>query len=319
MKKEPVIAISIGDINGVGIKIALRAHEEIKRYCKPLYFINFDMLQKAAKLLDIEIPKDFEVEYIEGSFNIEPGIVSKKSGKFSFDSFKKALYFTKNGITNAVVTLPIHKKAWEKAGIKYKGHTDALKDFFKKDAIMMLGCEKLFVALYTEHIPLKDVPKEIKTKKLKNFLLNFYSSLLTPHSSLQIPVLGLNPHAGDSGVLGNEEKNIVKAIKKANKILGKEIFFGPVVPDIAFTPNFRNNFNYFVAMYHDQGLAPLKALYFEESINVSLNLPIIRTSVDHGTAFDIAYKKNRKINLKSYINAVKYAVNISNWEFGNRN
>ena len=308
---KPTIAVSIGDINGIGIEIALKAHDEIKKYCNPLYFINYDMLQKAAILLDIEIPKDFEVEYIEGSFNIKPGKISKKSAKFSFDSFKKAVEFTKNGITNAVVTLPIHKNAWKKANIKYKGHTDFLREFFKKEAIMMLGCEKLFVALYTEHIPLKDVPKKIKTKNLENFLIEFYHSFLIDQNFSQIPVLGLNPHAGDNGVLGNEEKIIKKAIKKANKKIDNDIYFGPTVPDISFIPKMREKYNIYVVMYHDQGLAPLKALYFEESINVTLNIPIIRTSVDHGTAFDIAYKKNRNINLKSYINAVKFASNLA--------
>lgn len=312
MQNKPTIAISVGDINGIGIEIALKAHDEIKKYCTPLYFINHKMLKKAADLLDIKIPDDFEIEYIEGDFEIKPGKVTKKSGKFSFDSFKKAALFTKNGITDALVTLPINKKAWEKAGINYKGHTDALRDFFKKDAIMMLGCEKMFVALFTEHIPLKDVPKNIKTKKLKNFLINFYNSLPSTinHELSAIPVLGLNPHAGDNGVLGNEEKQIKRAIKEANKNIKREIFFGPTIPDVTFIPKMREKYNLFLAMYHDQGLIPLKALYFEESINVSLNLPIVRTSVDHGTAFDIAYKKNRKLNLKSYINAVKYAVNL---------
>lgn len=110
--------------------------------------------------------------------------------------------------------------------------------------------------------------------------------------------------------LGKKRKKIQKAIKKANKILGEDIFSSPLVPDTAFSPNNRKNYKYFIAMYHDQGLAPLKALYFDESINVSLNLPIIRTSVDHGTAFDIAYK-NKNPNTKSYINAIKEAIVLS--------
>ncbi len=169
---------------------------------------------------------------------------------------------------------------------------------------MMLGCKKLFVALFTEHVPLKKVAKAINEKDLTKFLLDFYKSV----NSNQIGVLALNPHASDNGVLGNEEVEIFKAIKNANKKLQKDIFKGPLVPDTAFSPASRKNLKYFVAMYHDQGLAPLKALYFDQSINVSLNLPIIRTSVDHGTAFDIAYKQNRELNCKSYINAVKEAI-----------
>eukprot|EP01029_Cantina_marsupialis_P024534 TRINITY_DN632986_c1_g1_i3.p1 TRINITY_DN632986_c1_g1~~TRINITY_DN632986_c1_g1_i3.p1 ORF type:complete len:225 (-),score=24.27 TRINITY_DN632986_c1_g1_i3:160-834(-) len=205
---------------------------------------------------------------------------------------------------DAISTLPINKESWNKAKIKYKGHTEVLRDFFGQNAIMMLGCKKLFVSLYTEHIPLKKVAKSIDEHSLTKFLLDFQKSV----NSDKIGVLALNPHASDNGVLGDEEVHIFKAIKNANKTLEKDIFKGPMVPDTAFSPMSRKNFKYFVAMYHDQGLAPLKALYFDQSINVSLNLPIIRTSVDHGTAFDIAYKKNRKLNCKSFVNSIKEAI-----------
>ncbi len=302
MKK---IAISIGDLNGIGIEIALRAHKKIKKICNPIYIIDEKMLQQAAKKLNIKVSKDFTIIAPNAkAFRIKPGKVSKKSGAYSFASFKKAVTLAKAKKVDAIVTLPINKEAWQKANIPYKGHTDALRDFFKKDAIMMLGCSKMYVALYTEHIPLKEVSKQIKKKKLTNFLLDLNKSLKI---NKQIAVLGLNPHAGDGGVLGNEEKKIAKAIAKANKKLKFKRFIGPIVPDIAFTPAMRKKFTYFVALYHDQGLAPLKALYFKEAINVSLNLPILRTSVDHGTGFDIAYKKNKKLSLLSYINAVKFA------------
>ncbi len=303
---KPVIAISIGDLNGIGAEIALKSHDIIKKFCTPLYFCNRPMLEQAAKLLGMELPKDLEVEYVEGEFTIKPGKISKKSAKLSFASFRKAVEMTASGITNAVVTLPINKEAWHKAGIHYSGHTDYLRKRFKKEAIMMLGCDKLFVALYTEHIPLKEVPKQIKKKKLSRFLIDFYKSI---NPALPIPVLGLNPHAGDGGVLGDEEEKIAAAIENANKQIGKDIFFGPIMPDTAFTPEFRKKVSHIVALYHDQGLAPLKALYFDESINISLNLPILRTSVDHGTAFDIAYKGLAKTI--SYINAVQYAVHIT--------
>lgn len=209
-------------------------------------------------------------------------------------------------------TLPIHKKAWEKAGVKYKGHTDALRDFFNAEAIMMLGCPQMYVALFTEHIPLKEVAENIKEKNLTRFLVDFYHTAKPQNT---VAVLGLNPHAGDDGVLGDEEKIIQKAIENATSILQKEhpslltahcsLFTAPMVPDVAFTPHTRNKYTHYIAMYHDQGLAPLKALYFDEGINVSLNLPILRTSVDHGTAFDIAYQ-NKPLNALSYLNAMKY-------------
>jgi len=293
------VAISIGDLNGVGIEIALKSHNKIKKIIKPIYCINQTMLKKAAKLLNYKIPDDFEIFDVEGEFEIKPGKVDKEAGKFSFNSFLTAINLAKEKKVDAITTLPINKESWNKAGIKYKGHTEVLRDIFKKEAIMMLGCEKLYVALFTEHIPLKDVPKEVKKEKLTQFFINFYRSTYFE----KVGVLGLNPHAGDGGVIGDEEINeIIPAIKKANKIISQDIFYGPLVPDTAFTKN-----GIYIAMYHDQGLAPLKALYFDESINVSLNLPILRTSVDHGTAFDIAYKGIAKT--KSYENAIRFILN----------
>ena len=291
------VAISIGDLNGVGIEIALKSHNKIKKWIEPIYCINKTMLKKAAKLLNYSIPEDFEIVEVEGKFEINPGIIDAKSGEYSYKSFLKAIELAKEKKVDAITTLPINKESWNKAGIKYKGHTEVLRDVFKKEAIMMLGCEKLYVALFTEHIPLKEVPKKVKKEKLIQFFIDFYKST---HFE-KVGVLGLNPHAGDGGVLGDEElKETMPAIIEVNEILNKNIFYGPLVPDIAFT----SKKGIFIAMYHDQGLAPLKALYFDESINVSLNLPILRTSVDHGTAFDIAYKGIAKT--LSYENAIKY-------------
>ena len=305
--KKNKIAISVGDMNGIGIELALKTHTTIKELCTPIYCINKKLLKKAALKLKIKVPKDFKIHDTQGDFKIKRGQVSKKSGQFSYDSFMDAITLTKNKQTQALVTLPINKEAWSKAGITYKGHTEVLRDHFKQNAIMMLGCSKMFVALYTEHIALKEVPKKIKSKQLTQFLIDFYECS-KPEG--KVAVLGLNPHASDNGVLGDEEKEIIKAIKKANKTY--DCFEGPCVPDTIFSIAHRDRYKYFVAMYHDQGLAPLKALHFDESINVSLNLPIIRTSVDHGTAFDIAYKKRSKQTLSniSYINAVKEAIRL---------
>ena len=305
MKK---IAISIGDLNGIGIQLALENHNTIKKIVEPLYCIDKVMLQQASELLNIAIPNDFKiVKKIAKPFTIEPSKVTKASGVYSFASFLKAVELVKTMDVDGIMTLPIHKKAWELTGVTFKGHTDALREFFFAPAIMMLGCPKMYVALYTEHIPLAQVADEIKdVEKLSNFLIDFYDSIEEHLKENEtIGLLGLNPHAGDDGVLGDEEKYIMEAREIANKSIKREVFTLPLVPDVAFTPNSRKNYRYFVAMYHDQGLAPLKALYFDEGINISLNLPIIRTSVDHGTAFDIAYK-NVELNNLSYLNAINY-------------
>ncbi|QOP41090.1 4-hydroxythreonine-4-phosphate dehydrogenase [Sulfurimonas marina] len=303
---KPKIAISVGDLNGVGIEIALKSHETISKICTPIYCINNTMLAQAAKLLDVTLPQDLELFEVEGEFTIEPGVVSKESGLYSYDSFMTAIKLCETKEADAVVTMPIHKEAWKLADLHFVGHTDLLRKYFNKEAIMMLGCPEMFVALFTEHMPLREVPSHIKADKITTFLLDLHKSI----GDKEVAVLGLNPHAGDNGVLGDEEREIELAIADVNKQIGKELFHGCIVPDIAFTPSFRKNFNYYVAMYHDQGLAPLKALYFDESVNISLNLPIIRTSVDHGTAFDIAYKNQAKT--LSYLNGIKSALSFIN-------
>ncbi|TXE89439.1 4-hydroxythreonine-4-phosphate dehydrogenase [Campylobacter volucris] len=359
MKK---VAISIGDLNGISMQLLLQAHKELIKICEPFYFIHYEIFLKASKLLNITLQDEFNlVEFsskeqenfifkekkgnfkiytytalldqeVDIDFTINAGMLDAKVGAYSFLSFQAASKCARNYL-DALITLPINKKAWQMSQINYKGHTEALRVFFDKDAIMMLGCEELFVALYTEHIALREVYKHINALELAKFLIQFYQcTLFKP-----IGVLSFNPHASDDGVIGGEEEiQIKKAIKIANVFLKddglnlnvlnndillsekekalsfkEDIFINePLVADSAFIPSSLKKCKYLVSMYHDVALAPLKALYFEKSINVSLNLPIIRTSVDHGTAYDIAYK-NKKINLQSYIQAVKSALEFS--------
>ena len=312
MKKK--VAISIGDLNGIGIQLALECHREISKIVQPLYCIDQTMLEQVSEKLHLPIPDHFQtIEKIAPSFDILPGSISKESGTYAYASFVKAVTLAKENKVDAICTLPIHKKAWGLGGIVYKGHTDALRDFFDAEAIMMLGSPQMYVALFTEHIPLKSVAASIKEKELTRFLIDFYN---TAKPTATVAVLGLNPHAGDGGVLGEEERIIQRAIDNANLTINPKycrgedtpIYSDPLVPDVAFTPNIRKQYTHYIAMYHDQGLAPLKALYFDEGINVSLNLPILRTSVDHGTAFDIAYKR-KELNGLSYLNAIKYIEN----------
>ncbi|CAM2816002.1 4-hydroxythreonine-4-phosphate dehydrogenase [Helicobacter burdigaliensis] len=302
------IAVSVGDINGVGLEILLKSHKKIKQFCTPIYCVDRELLEEASDKLKRKLPKNLEL-YSPKNLNknleipkISSGTICKESGAYSYESFKSAVFLTQNKETKALVTLPIHKKAWQLAGISYAGHTEALRDMFKKDTIMVLGSPKMYVALFSDHVRLKDVPQAINYENLLEFFLNLAAFIKKPPCG----VLGLNPHAGDFGVLGDEEVIINKALQEANKILGKAIYKGALVPDVAFIGK---HLKYYVAMYHDQGLIPLKTLYFDKSINISLNLPIIRTSVDHGSAFDIAYQNKAKI--KSYLCAIKVACKLS--------
>lgn len=327
MKK---VAISIGDINGVGLEIALTAHKAISKIIKPIYFVDLGVVECASKILKCEIPKDFEIyeiapfcsaelrKSIANNTLIRPANATKESGEYSFVSFKRAVECVERGEMNALLTLPINKFAWKMAGIDYVGHTEFLRAYFarqsanlgatkgtdsSKNAIMMLGCAEMFVALFTDHIPLRTVPTRIEFNALREFLLNFHA-----HFSFESAlVLGLNPHAGDGGILGSEDKIIQDALDSVNRTLGAEVYKGVVAPDSAFRAQNRAKFKVFVAMYHDQGLSVLKALYADKSINVTLGIPILRVSVEHGTGFDIAYKGVARV--ESYKEAVKFIAN----------
>ena len=305
---KPSIAISIGDINGVGLEILLREHSFVRELCQPIYCVHSEILSQASKLLGIQVPIQKHCINPPKNWNsplpdIRIACIDEGSGRYSFESFMHACDLVDSNQAQALVTLPIHKESWHKAGVKFIGHTHALRERYKAEAIMMLGCEEMFVALFTEHIALRAVSERIKEKSLCDFLLSFARC-----ARLDEPcaVLSLNPHCGDGGLMGNEEEDINNAIIKANTALQKRIFFGPCASDSLFAPHNRARFRYFVSMYHDVGLSVLKALYFEQSINVSLNLPIIRTSVDHGVAFDIAYKGIA--STQSYKNTLLYAL-----------
>lgn len=306
MKK---IAISCGDLNGVGLEILLKSHFLISQHIQPLYCVHFELLSQASKLLSLPMPPNlFPHHCIPPSLSmpkLQKGQITKESGKYSFESFVLGCELCECKKADALCTLPIHKKAWNLAKIPYLGHTQALSDRYNQEAIMMLGWEKMFVALYTDHLPLSAVSKEIKESKLYNFFLQLDQSF----KQEKYCVMGVNPHCGDGGIIGREDEEIKKAILKINAFLGKEVFLGPIPSDAAFIPARREEFNLWISMYHDVGLAPLKALYFHESINISLGLPILRTSVDHGVAFDIAFEG--KAEIQSYLNAIEFAKNFA--------
>ncbi|EJC03047.1 4-hydroxythreonine-4-phosphate dehydrogenase [Helicobacter pylori Hp P-3] len=300
------IAISCGDIQGVGLELILKSHKEVSAICEPLYLVHSELLERANQLLH----NAYEIKSLNAIAIHSPlpllnsstiGKVSAQSGAYSFESFKKACELADSKEVDGICTLPINKLAWQQAQIPFVGHTDFLKQRYKDhQIIMMLGCSKLFVGLFSDHVPLSAVSQLIQVKALVKFLLAFQKST----QAKIVQVCGFNPHAGEEGLFGEEDEKILKAIQESNQTLGFECFLGPLPADSAFAPNKRKITPFYVSMSHDVGLAPLKALYFDESINVSLNAPILRASTDHGTAFDIAYQN--KANHKSYLNAIKY-------------
>lgn len=320
MKKKPLIAITLGDLAGIGPEVTLKALDSnslVKRS-------NFLIIGSKAKLPEgnknihfIRDAKclDFNKSNInfwdlnnikEEQFNL--GEVNKHCGKASLDFIIKAVELAMENKVQAIVTAPISKEAINLAGFKYVGHTDFLAALTNTSLYtMMFFSKKLKVVLVTTHTSLQKAIYSLSQEKIFNTIqlvqkgLQEYFKIKRP----KIGVSGLNPHAGEGGILGKEEiSKIIPAINKA-KNMNIDIY-GPYPPDIIFYKAYKGEFDVVVSMYHDQGLIPLKLLAFEEAVNVTLGLPIVRTSPDHGTAFDIAGKN--KANPKSMINAIKLSI-----------
>jgi len=237
------------------------------------------------------------------------GKPDKETGKASVLFLERAVKDILSKKLDAIVTLPISKEYVMKAGFRYAGHTDYLADITKtEDYLMMLLCEKMKVALVTTHIPLKDVPENIKPEILESKirLLNRELQSKFGIKKPKIAVLGLNPHAGDGGNIGREEIDIINPVVQKLKSEGIDLE-GSLSADTAF--NRYREFDAYLAMYHDQGLIPLKLLCFKKAVNITLGIPFIRTSPDHGTGFDIAGKGIA--DPSSFIEAVKLALKLS--------
>lgn len=324
--------VGIGDVNGISTEIALRSFARLHALgMDAIYGIDAALLESARALLGmphdvaqqlqpcalaaLDLREDFarlfpHARSLQIMHALAPialpdicaGEVSASAGLYACKSFLYGIMQAMRGEVSALLTLPVHKRAWSEAQIAFAGHTELLRALFGVEVIMVLGCEAMMVALYTDHIPLNAVSARVLENgggRLADFLLRLARS---PLAAREIAVLGLNPHAGDGGCIGSEDSIIAAAIGRANHALGCDVFVGPLVPDVAFAPKTRARFQTFVAMYHDQGLIPLKALHFDQSVQISVGLPIVRVSVDHGTAFDIAYK-NQNPSTTSFINA----------------
>ncbi len=313
------IAITLGDPSGISPEILVKSYYKLPSnfsyiiYGSKKIIDNYIFLLKKEKFYkeidDADEAKD-KGFYLINIFDKEfsPGSPSELTGKASVLYLEKAVNDIKSRKINALVTLPISKEYTMKAGFKYAGHTDYLAESFGiKEYAMVLMCEKLKVALITTHIPLKDVPRNITKEKIISKIKLLDKELKTKFKikNPKFAVLGLNPHAGDGGNIGREEIDII--IPALEELRKKEInVIGPLSADTAF--NSYKNFDMYVAMYHDQGLIPLKLLCFKKAVNITLGLPFIRTSPDHGTGYDIAGKL--KADPSSFIEAVKLAANL---------
>lgn len=312
MPDKPKIGITMGDPNGIGPEVVIKAisDESLNDLCEFVLIGSEDVLKKANKEfgsnnpLNIIDPTSFMLK------DPTPSIISEKAGKASIDCIEKAVKMAMNKEIDAIVTAPISKEAIHLAGSKYPGHTEMLQDLTKSDnAIMLFEGGKFRVALMTIHVALSEVPKLITEERVYKYISVCNSELQEKFgiSDPKIVVCGLNPHAGEAGAFGKEEiEEIIPAIERAK---GERINVeGPLPADTLFYNALQGKWDLVISMYHDQGLIPFKMLSFDTGVNVTIGLPIIRTSPDHGTAFDIAWKGTA--NPLSMVEAIKVALKL---------
>lgn len=325
-QKPITIGISQGDINGIGLEVIIKtfADPAMLELCTPVLYSSAKTVSYHKKTLQMEqfnyntitsadgiTPRKFNLANIYSEeVNIELGKLTAIGGIYAVKSFQAACESLSKGRIDALVTAPIHKHNTHSENFPYTGHTAYLDERFGKgSSLMMLVSENLKVALCTEHIPISAVAATITQERILNKLKILANSLKQDFSinKPKIAVLGLNPHAGDSGTIGEEEEKIIVPAVKAAMDLGM-LAYGPYPADGFFGAMMFNKFDAVLAMYHDQGLVPFKYMAFNSGVNYTAGLPIIRTSPDHGTAFDIAGKN--MANEESFRNAVYLACDL---------
>ncbi len=320
------VGISIGDINGIGPEVVLKALSDnrILQDCAVIVYASARTLSFHKKTIEeVEIqyqsikdasqfdPKKINViNCWEEDVNIELGQKTETGGKYAFLSLEAATADLAANKIDVLVTAPISKETIQKAGFKFPGHTEYLADMSGVDeALMMMVSDNLRVALVTTHISLKEVPSVITKEKIVSKINALNASLKKDFKIVapRIAVLGLNPHAGEKGSLGSEESEIINPAIQQAKADGL-IVNGPFPADGFFGSSAIGQYDAILAMYHDQGLTPFKALAFESGVNFTAGLPIVRTSPDHGTAFDIA--GTNKASEQSMRNAIYLALDV---------
>ena len=308
----PRIVISVGEVSGVGPELALRCASlpEVTRRCTPILAGPEAIIRQIAQRLDLFVPPRVLDVGNQPDLRARPGDFSAATGQASYEAVCSGIDAALSGQAAALVTGPIQKEAWHLAGIRFPGHTELLSQRTgATEYAMMLTAEEISCALVTTHVPLADVAGLLSVESiLRTIRLAAEGLRRRMARSPRITVCGLNPHAGENGILshGEEEALIAPAIAAARQ-QGLEAV-GPVPPDTAFTPAMRARTDVYVCMYHDQGLIPLKALAFDRAVNVTLGLPIIRTSVDHGTALDLAWQG--KADHGSMLAAIQLAIDL---------
>jgi len=327
MHDLPLIAVTMGDPAGIGPEVILKGllRDDIYQVCRPLIVGDIGALRMASKkrplsfhltsrpsevtgkpgLIDVMPVSDLKED------SLMPGQPTVKGGEAMVDYIVRAVELNRGGQVSAMVTCPINKELMHLAGYRFDGHTELLAHLtHTRDYVMMLAGERLRVSLVTIHCALKEVPQRlnrelvVKTIRITYHALENDFAIKRPH----VAVAALNPHAGESGLFGLEDEEIIRPAVEETKDDGL-LVDGPFPADTVFYHAISGRFDAVVAMYHDQGLIPVKLLHFSDAVNITLGLPLVRTSVDHGTAYDIAGKG--VADPSSFVAAIKMAAKIA--------
>jgi len=307
-QQKPRIGITLGDMNGIGPEVIIKALSDnrLLNSITPVIYGSTKVLSFYKKLMNNEdfnyshargkgqfAPKSINViNCWEDTLEVNPGKASKESGKASFQALKQACEELKEGVIDALVTAPIDKNSIHSEEFPFTGHTEFLTKYFgAEESLMFMVSDTLKVGLVTEHLPIKQVASSITREKIEVKLKLMEQSLRKDFgiNKPRIAVLGLNPHAGDGGLVGQEEEQIIKPLIADLRNKGK-LVFGPFPADGFFASGQYSKYDGVLAMYHDQGLAPFKSIAFENGVNFTAGLPVVRTSPDHGTAYGLAGK-----------------------------
>ncbi|AEM70306.1 4-hydroxythreonine-4-phosphate dehydrogenase [Allomuricauda ruestringensis DSM 13258] len=318
------LGISIGDINGIGCEVALKTFEDVRMldFCTPVIFASNKTVSQQMKDLGIDLKfngvRDAD-QALEGKVNIvnvwkevpkiEYGQATKEGGDFAIRSLRAAVSALKEGKIDVLVTAPINKNNIQSEDFKFPGHTDFLAQELEGESLMFMVTNSLRVGLLTDHIAVKDVAKAITPKLIRNKVATMEKSLKMDFGIRRpkIAMLGINPHSGDSGTIGEEDDKILKPT--IEELFNKgTLVYGPYSADSFFGSDNHKNFDAILAAYHDQGLIPFKTLSFGKGVNYTAGLDKVRTSPDHGTAYEIAGKG--KADEGSFKEAVFTAIQV---------
>ena len=306
-KKDKIkVGISVGDLNGIGAEVILKTFQNNLMFdlCTPIVFASTKALSYQKKILNLKIDLH-GITHVHQAFHnklnvlnlwrdpvpIEPGKPTEEIGRYAVDSFVKAVEALKRGEIDVLVTAPFNKETIQSDAFEFPGHTDYLAQELEGKALMFMISDDLRIGLVTDHLPLKYVSQQVTENKIIDKVQTMSQSLIQDFGIEKpvIAVLGLNPHCGDGGIIGKEEDEVIRPTIKKMQEAG-HLVYGPYAADSFFGSNNYKKFDAVLAMYHDQGLIPFKTLSFGKGVNYTAGLNKIRTSPDHGTAYEIAGK-----------------------------